>query len=61
MGDQVPHEAGAFGDLADFDELVGLVRLVDRAGPANHRGEARLLKLAGFRAVRNRRAPVRAR
>ena len=44
--DQAAHEGGARLELVERDELVGLVRLLDRAGPADDRGEPALLKLA---------------
>ena len=55
---QSRHEARAGLDLTHFDVFIGLVRLGDRAGAAEHGRESRCLKLAGFGAVGDRRARI---
>src|SRR3546814_16887301 len=45
---QAIHETLAEGHLFQGDELVGLVRLVDRAGAADHGGNAVMVEQAGL-------------
>ncbi len=52
--DQAAHERLACVELADGKELVGLVRLLDRAGAADHHGIARILEEAGLGALPDR-------
>jgi len=48
-----PHEALALLDLLDRNELVGLVRLLDRAGSAHDGRDTRRLELRAFGAERH--------
>src|SRR5271156_96132 len=48
----------ALRELVDRQELVRLVRLVDRAGSADHGRQAGALEMPGLRRVGNRDRPV---
>ena len=51
--DQTLHELGAFFDLRALDPLIRLMRLLDRARPANDRRYAGALKQTRLRCIGN--------